>query len=80
MGGQCVREYCYGNGEAEADRGLLTPEELSLGFDRFPHRGQAADCGNLLTEAVLSIASAWGLDPRFKNKTYPPSAGCLCAL
>ena len=29
-------------------------------------------------EDVLDIAAAWGIDPRFERKTYPPAAGWVC--
>ena len=78
--GRCVREYCYMNVEAEVDVGPLTPEEKTLGFDRFPHKGQ--EDGERLPneEDVLDIAAAWGVDPGFQKKTYPPSVGWICTL
>ena len=58
-GGQCVRKYYYANVEAKANCHPPTPEKLALGFDRFPHRGQAVDFGDLPTEEdVLSVAAA----------------------
>lgn len=79
VNGHCVRKYYYANVEAESDSGPLTPEELSLGFDRFPRQGQAAGSGSLPTEEdVLDIAAAWGVDPRFTGRTDPPSTGWLC--
>ena len=79
MDGRCVREYCYRNVEAEADDGPLTPEETALGFDLLPRKGQ--EDGERLPneEDVLNIA-AWGVDPGFRKKVYPPSAGWLCGL
>lgn len=78
--GRCVREYCYRNVEAEADDGPLTPEETALGFDLLPRKGQ--EDGERLPneEDVLNIAAAWGVDPSFRKKVYPPSAGWLCGL
>ena len=28
----------------------------------------------------VGYKAAWGIDPRFEKKTYPPSAGWLCTL
>ena len=55
----------------------LTPEELALGFERFPRADRESGWfpGE---EDVLDIAAAWGVDPRFQRKTYPPSVGWVC--
>ena len=84
MNGETVRKYAY-EAEAEdtvfADIGPLTPEELALGFDRFPQAEQAEGGENVPGEEdVLNIAAAWGVDPRFEKTTYPPSAGWLCTI
>lgn len=81
MAGKQIRSYLYLDGQVAEDIGPLTPEELELGFDRFPHRGQEETSEDLPDEEdVLRIAAAWGVDPKLENKTYPPSAGWLCAL
>ena len=56
----------------------LTPEELALGFDRFPMAGQR-DSGENIPDEENAIA-ARDIDPRFGSKVYLPSAGCLCTL
>lgn len=77
--GVCVRAYGVEDGEVPWDEGPLTPEELALGFDRFPRPGWADSGGDFPGEEdVLDIAAAWGIDPRFQKKTYPPSVGWVC--
>ena len=76
--GQCVREYQCIDGDVQLDRGDWTPEELALGFARFPRRGQAEVQDLPGEEDVLDLAAAWGVDPRFEKKTYPPATGWLC--
>lgn len=74
-----VRAYMYLDGELDVDFGPLTPEEAALGFARFRKAGQEG--GDVPDEeAVLDIAAAWGIDPRFEKNTYPPSTGWLCTL
>ena len=64
-----------------ADIGPLTPEELALGFDRFPKAGQADDGENDPGEEdVLNIAAAWGVDPNLSRHQEERSAGYLCTL
>ena len=71
----CIRGFLCGG------VGPLTPEELALGFDRFPQAKQAEGGENVPGEEdVLNIAAAWGVDPRFEKTTYPPSAGWLCTI
>ena len=74
--GQRVRRYCCEDCVLETDEGTLTPEEQKLGFVRFSPDGSAWPD----EEDVLAIAAAWGIDPKFEHKTYPPDTGWLCAL
>ncbi|SFP29434.1 hypothetical protein SAMN05216343_105133 [Oscillibacter sp. PC13] len=77
-----AREYCWEEGEAcRRNIGPLTPEELDLGFAAFPCSNDDSS-GELFPgeEDVLNIAAAWGVDPRFEKKTYPPSTGWVCTL
>ena len=77
--GACVRAYRMEENEVLWDEGDLTPEELALGFDRFPHAGREHGGGQCPDEeSVLDIAAAWGVDPRFQKKTYPPSVSWVC--
>lgn len=82
VNGKTVREYCYAGerGEVLWDEGEITPEELSLGFDRFPRKGQDWTDGTRLPdeEDVLDIAAAWGVDPRMRLTSYPPALGWFC--
>ena len=74
-----VRAYRMEEDEVLWDEGDLTPEELALGFDRFPHAGREHGGGQFPDEeSVLDIAAAWGVDPRFQKKTYPPSVSWVC--
>lgn len=76
--GACVRRYAYEDSRVE-ESGPLTPAEQALGFDRFP--GADREGGRVPDEEdVLDLAAAWGIDPRFEKKTYPPSTGWLCTL
>ena len=76
--GACVRAYCVQDGQVLRSTGALTPEEQALGFDAFPTTdGQDTDCWPD-EEDVLDIAAAWGIDPRFETKSYPPSTGWVC--
>ena len=75
--GKVARNYIYQDAETSWDEGDLTPEELALGFDCFPGTDRESEHfpGE---EDVLDIAAAWGVDPRFQKKTYPPSVGWVC--
>lgn len=76
--GACVRRYAYEDSRVE-ETGPLTPAEQALGFDRFS--GADRESGRVPDEEdVLDLAAAWGIDPRFEKKTYPPSTGWLCTL
>ena len=76
--GRCIRAYGIADGEVLWNTGELTPQERSIGFDAFPVPG-AEETGRWADEEdVLDIAAAWGIDPRFETKTYPPSAGWIC--
>lgn len=74
--GVCVRDCCCVDNMVQWEEGELTPEELALGFERFSPDG-AVWPGE---EDVLSIAAAWGIDPKFEKKTYPPGTGWLCTV
>ena len=76
--GRCVRAYGIADGEVLWNTGELTPEERSLGFDAFPVPGAEETNRWPDEEDVLDIAAAWGIDPRFEKRTYPPSTGWLC--
>ena len=65
----------------EWNEGSFTAEELALGFDKFPAAEAGSSEENAVTpneEDVLSIARAWGIDPKFENHSYKKSLGCLC--
>ena len=75
--GKVVRGYICQDAGAVRDEGNLTPEKLALGFERFP--GADRESGWFPGEEdVLDIAAAWGVDPRFQKKVYPPSVGWVC--
>ena len=82
--GRKLREFSYEDGDVTIDDGPLTTEEQTLGFDAFPRkyeRRESTEQNELRfpdEEDVLNIAPAWGIDPRFEKKTYPPSVGWLC--
>ena len=81
--GRLVRDYCWcgERGEVLRDAGVLTSQEIALGFGRFPLRGREDACeAQPGEEDVLNIAAAWGIDPRFENTPYGPSTGWLCYL
>lgn len=71
--GRCVRAYCCEDGAVTWDEGALTPEEQALGLADKEAAGHAPG-----EEDVLDIAAAWGIDPRFERKDYPPAAGWVC--
>lgn len=73
MAGRCVRAYCYEDGAVTWDEGPLTPEEQALGLAD----GEAAERAPG-EEDVLDVAAAWGIDPRFERKIYPPASGWVC--
>ena len=77
VNGKAARNYIYQNSGVVWDEGELTLEELALGFERFPRTGRESSWfpGE---EDVLDIAAAWGVDPRFQKKAYPPSVGWVC--
>ena len=77
--GVLVRRYCYSGeaGEVLWEDGPLTPEELALGFDRFPRKGGPETGVFPDEEDVLHIAAAWGVDPAFEEKTFPPDTGWI---
>ena len=75
--GKVVRGYICQDAGVVWDEGGLTPEELALGFERFP--GRKRESGWFPGEEdVLNTAAAWGVDPRFEKKTYLPSVGWVC--
>ena len=75
--GKVVRGYICQDAGVVWDEGNLTPEELALGFERFS--GANRESGWFPGEEdVLDIAAAWGVDPRFQKKVYPPSVGWVC--
>ena len=76
--GVLTREYCHADGALLRDEGGWTPEELALGFARFPRQDWPEGEDFPDEEDVLDLAAAWGVDPRFEKKTYPPSTGWLC--
>ena len=76
---QPVRGYFYADGQVEWEIGDLTPEELALGFDAFPHQGQDDSDDFPDEEKVLEIADAWGIDTFFEKEEYPPAVGMVCA-
>lgn len=76
--GRCMRAYGIADGEVLWNTGELTPQERSLGFDAFPVPGAEETDHWPDEEDVLDIAAAWGIDPRFETKTYPPSADWIC--
>lgn len=78
--GGCVRAYAMSRGQVFLDEGELTMEEISLGFGRFPRKAGGSREGFPDSDAVLSIAAAWGMDPMLEQHTYPPSVGWLCAV
>lgn len=83
-GGALERGYCYvgERGEATWDAGAMTDAERELGFEAFPKGGEAADWDSAAfpdEEDVLRLAAAWGVDPLFREKSYPPGVGLICA-
>ena len=81
-GGALERGYCYvgERGEVTWDEGAMTQAERTLGFEAFPKGGDGADADAFPGEEdVLRLAAAWGVDPLFREKTYPPGVGLVCA-
>lgn len=80
--GQLTRAYFY-LGESRQVRweeGMMTREETLLGFGGFPH-GEDVDWDRVRIpgeEDVLTLAAAWGMDPQFRNQSYPAGLGWLC--
>lgn len=81
--GRLVRDYCWDGreGAVQRDAGVLTPQEIALGFGQFPLRGRECACeAKPVEEDVWNIAAAWSVDPRLENKDDMVSAGWLCRL
>jgi len=84
--GKMIRCYCYVGdmGEVTWCEGNMTPEEMRLGFDKFPQRTDELlsddfDYDNIPDEeSILSIAKAWGIDTTFESKTYEKGTGFIC--
>lgn len=80
--GELVRAYGWlgESGEVYLNRGSITPEEQSLGFDKFIQ--SAEDDWESVEfpdeESVIRIAAAWGIDPMFSDGDYECGAGYLC--
>lgn len=72
--GALVRSCCWADGQITEDVGPLTPEEQAVMLAWLDH----GDFPN--EEAVLDIAAAWGVDPRFAKKPYQASTGWVCTL
>ena len=78
-----VRAYAYVGdvNEISWNEGTITAEELVLGFDRFPATETELGEEDVVfpnEEDVLYIAKAWGIDPKFENRSYEKSTGYLC--
>jgi len=84
--GKIIRSYCYiGDcGEITKCEGSVTPEEISLGFGKFPSStdemlSEDFDWENLPNEEdVLAIAKAWGVDTKFEGSAYEKGTGFIC--
>ena len=81
--GDLIRAYAYiGNGDDLFwNEGSITPEELNLGFDKFPVSEDSYDEDDIITpeeESVIDIARAWSIDPSFDGANYEKSTGYIC--
>ncbi len=85
VGGELKRGYVWLGeaGEVQLNEGELTPEEQTLGFDKFINDNTADDEEWENTEfpdemSVCDIAEVWGVDPLFKDDIYKPGVGFYC--
>ena len=84
--GNIVHAYGYCPEKEEIvfwDEGILTEEEIDLGFDAFLKKGEEEidwekDNSRPGEENVIKIAKAWGCNPMFEDGKYEKSTGCLC--
>lgn len=77
LSGAPVRRHIRQGDRVLLDYGALTDEELEAGRRQVLQKGSDVPFS---AEDVLDIAAAWGIDPRFETKSYPPSTGWLCYL
>lgn len=79
--GKLLRAYAYAGDEDNVlwDEGPLTPEEIGLGAAHFPRKGVNWDEAQFPDEeTVIALSAAWGVDPGFSGKEYPPQLGWVC--
>lgn len=84
--GKAIRGYCYvgETGEITWCEGAVTPEEINLGYDKFPSNTEEMlsddfDYENVPDEeSVIAMAKAWGVDVTFEDKTYEKGTGFIC--
>ncbi|MCM1166113.1 MAG: hypothetical protein NC299_04910 [Lachnospiraceae bacterium] len=84
VGGKPVRVYGYNRGDLKlvANKGVPTPEETELHCDDFPV-DDGADVDTAIFpdgDCVMLVSAAWGIDTKFKRKTYPESTGFVCGI
>ena len=77
-----IRAYAYlgESGEVEWNEGIITAEEVGLGFDKFPvsEHTWEEDEKQPDEEDVIDIAKAWGVDPTFSDANIEKSTGYIC--
>ncbi len=76
--GSCLRAYGIADRRVFWNAGPLTAEEQALGFAAFPAAEGEETEHWPGEEDVLRIAAAWGIDPCFTQKIYPPGVGWAC--
>lgn len=85
--GELLRFYTYVGGEGQLEsEGDLTPEELNLGFYKYPQEDyfdnwtdKDWDLAVFPDEdSVIGIAQSWGIDPFFSEQGYEKGLGYIC--
>jgi len=83
--GEIVHAYGYCPETEETvfwDEGMLTAEEIKLGFEAFPKKGDEIkweeDDIYPNEEHVIEIAKAWGFNPAFEDGEHEKSTGYIC--
>ncbi len=82
VNGSLVRAYGWYAGPY-INEGSITPEEISLGFDKLVQTDEDDWEENDIPdeEYVMQIAAAWGIDPMFSDgRSYDYGTGYLCDM
>ena len=85
INGEMSRNYCYmGESGTVISEGVLTAEELNLGFDNFPQNDDEMfgekNVKYPAEEDVINISKEWGFDTRFEDYSLGLTTGYVYSI